>query len=220
MKDDDTDRGRIFRLAARHTPSAAAPILKSLEQRWWALSEGTALPRRRNVTAGMIGDALPHAFIAERVAAGHVRLRVAGRRLSDLVGTEARGMPLSCLIEPESRAVLSARLELVFARPALVDLPVFAPRSLGQPALSGRLLLLPLEGDDGEVDRALGALLIDGATGRRPRRLRIDPAAQWRCDSVTRMLSAELHAINAPAPQIQRRKDGRPALRLVVNNDA
>lgn len=221
MFDDDTTEGRIFRLSARDTPKGAS-LLKGLEQRWWGLSTKGALPLRRNVSAGMIGDALPHAFIAERVAPGHARLRVAGRKLSDLVGTEARGMPLSCLIDTGSRSLLSQRLEQVFSRPAIVDVPVFATRGIGFSALRGRLLMLPLEGDDGTVDRMLGALLLDGATNRRPRRLQIDEAAHWRCDPFERKSPKEsLKAINGDLPRLAPRPErGKVALRLVVDNDA
>lgn len=207
-------------LSASH-PVRGASVLQSLEQAWWALAGPRALPRRADITAQVIGQALPYAFIAERIAPGHARLRIAGRRISALVGCEARGMPLSCVMAADQRALFATRLETAFARPAIVDLPVASPRGIGRPALSGRLLLLPLAGhdpDDAPAPMALGALLVDGAYGAKPRRLRLDAEAAWRCDPVTRPPAPALHALQGGA-RLRRAHSTRPAgLRLVVDN--
>lgn len=202
--------GRVFELFTRpRHPQATQPAtgdkpLAQLEQNWWALAQRGTLPRRRDVSARVIGDALPYAFIAERIAPGHARLRVAGRRLSDLVGTEARGMPMSCLIDPSARGDFAKRLETVFATNSIVAFPLYAPRSIGRPELRAKLLILPLLSDHDRTDRALGALWFDGEIGHRPRRLQIEANANWRRDLF----------VATPPPA----SPTRPNLRLIVNN--
>lgn len=206
-----------------HHPVRGLPALDLLEQNWWALASAGSLPRRADVNAQTIGAALPYSFIASRIAPGHARLRVAGRRISGLVGVEARGMPLSCILTAEARPILADRMERAFSTPAIVDIPVYSPRSIARPALSGRLLLLPLSGADGgfgPVRTLLGALLIDGAYGARPRRLYIDPDARWRCDETTGPIARprlQAHSGGNPAA-VKRSAHPRPTLKLVVNN--
>jgi hypothetical protein len=96
---------------------------------------------------------------------------MAGSRLHDLMGMDLRGMPLTALIEPASRGAVADAVERVFADPAIADLTLDGERGFGRPTLSGRLLLLPLTGPSGAADRALGVLVLDGETGRAPRRL-------------------------------------------------
>jgi hypothetical protein len=48
-----------------------------------------------------------------------------------------------------------------------------AERGLGRPTLSGRMLLLPLMGDGGRCDLAMGCVALEGGIGRTPRRFHI-----------------------------------------------
>lgn len=203
--------------------SASAPVvgqsvLAELEQAWWAVVEADSVPRRSAISAMTLGNALPHGFILERVAPGHARLRVAGRNISAMIGTEARGMPMSCLLSAASRRVFSERLERVFADPAIIDMPIVAPRGIGRPRVTGRLLILPLCDESGEVNRAMGALILDGPVGSKPRRCDIMADDPWRCDTV-RPLRSQLRAISGDRVLARpaHKRDGG-ALRLVVDN--
>lgn len=197
-------------------PKTHGSVLAELEQSWWALARPAALPMRHEVSALTLGRALPYGFIAQRIAPGHARFRVAGRKISALMGCEARGMPMSCLFNGPARAVFAERLEQVFQTPAIVDMPVIAPRGLGRGKLSGRILILPLATTDGQVDRAMGAVMMDGPAGGSVRRCDI-PDLPWRCDPF-RPARSELTSIPGDKRLAVRRPDHRPTLRLVVNN--
>lgn len=151
--------------------------LTAVEAYWEALrglsrvSTGLAtLPRRSDIDPRGIENSLAHAFIAEQIAPGMARLRVAGSALTDILGAEARGLPLSVPIAPGERAAFQTLLEQVFVTPALVEVALVSPRRMFQPALHGRMLLLPLLGVDGRVNSALGAFEVEGAPGRGSRR--------------------------------------------------
>ena len=57
------------------------------------------MPRRAEIDPRGIENALEYAFILERIAPGMARIRLAGIHLSDLMGMEVRGMPLTSFID-------------------------------------------------------------------------------------------------------------------------
>lgn len=179
----------LFRKARSPRPAEAlsergTAILCGLEAYWRSLPCEGGIPKRRAIEARTLGDALPHAFIAERIAPGICRVRVAGRKISELVGTEARGLPLSALFSLSAREALQTHIEKALNGPAVVALPITAPKGLRRAALNGQLLLMPLRSEDGRVDRLLGALVVEGEYGSAPRRVDIAPSPAPRCDRV------------------------------------
>ena len=145
-------------------------VSNALRGYWEGLRKGRALPARAQVNPRGIEQALEYAFILERVAPGMGRFRLAGMHLSDLMGMEVRGMPLSAFFTPEGRKKICALTECVFADPAIVEVVLRAETGIGKPEMMARLLLLPLTSDFGDVSRALGCLVAEGAHGRTPRR--------------------------------------------------
>lgn len=144
--------------------------VRAVEAYWEALRAGSGVPRRSDVEPRGIESALENAFILERIAPGLARLRIAGMHLSDLMGMEVRGMPVSSFILPASRAGFGEALERVTAGPARVTLTLEAETGLGKPPLDGRMVLLPLQSDLGDVSRVLGCFETRGRIGRGPRR--------------------------------------------------
>ena len=140
---------------------------------WSSMRKGHAVPRRTDIDPRGIEALLENAFIAEKIAPGLARLRIAGTHLSDLMGMEVRGMPISAFIAPEQRELLSELLVEVFDRPAIVKINLESPSGVGRRALKGTLLMLPLRSDLGDTSRALGCFLTDGLVGRTPRRFDI-----------------------------------------------
>lgn len=211
-----------------HHPVLGRTILQELEQYWRDLRGARRIPVRSDVDPARIDSALPHAFILDRVAPGIARLRVAGQKLSSFVGMDARGMPLTSFFSADARDMVMQQTELVFSRPALVEVPLLSHRSLGRPKLHGKMLLLPLLGPDGTVSRALGAILTDGMIGRAPRRFDIDPAVSIRCEELPEPRRQLIAAVgfagndigNHDVARVTRAGPpvSRPALRLVVNN--
>lgn len=219
MRNDDTDP-RL--LSSRHLPRGRS-LLAELESYWRDLRGARALPARTDVNPAAIDAILPHAFVAERVAPQVARLRVAGSRLNDLLGMEARGMPLCTFFGPEGRAALGPLLARLFDAPAIVEIAVDGSRGLLRGRVSGRLILLPLTDGHGHVSRAIGALLCDGATGRGPVRLGLAEGGAIRIEPVglpvpLRALPPRLAAVGAGAAMHRGPDAARPALRLVVNN--
>ncbi len=140
---------------------------------WSNMRKGHTVPRRTDIDPRGIESVLENAFVAEKIAPGLARLRIAGTHLSDLMGMEVRGMPLSAFIAPEQRETLAELLVEVFDRPAIVKIHVEAPGGVGRRVLKGTLILLPLRSDLGDISRALGCFLTDGLIGRTPRRFNI-----------------------------------------------
>lgn len=164
--------GNGFFSGSSKAPDAVRfPALAQLRAYWHALCDAPGVPPLRSrIDPRGIADALDQTFLAERIAPGIARFRLAGMHLADLLGMDARGMVLSTLFEQGSRAELATTLETVFVRPAMVEIAMEAERGLGRPALEARMLLLPMRSDDGKVSLALGCLATNGSIGRSPRR--------------------------------------------------
>jgi len=201
---------------------------------WEGLRGADLIPRRRLIEPHGLRDALAHVFLIERIAPGLARFRLAGTHLTQVMGMELRGMPLSAILAPASRDGARVLIEAVFAGPSIVELALESDRGLARPALQGRMILLPVGGDDDFCDRALGCLVTEGDIGRGPRRFAI---TRQRTEPVRpRAPSPEAKPAPAfaeeprafvppapPAPQVAapapRPPRGKPQLRIVRNDD-
>ncbi len=151
-------------------PETGYAAIAQVEAYWEAVRGMRLLPKRADIDPRGIEHALENAFILERIAPGMARLRIAGSHLSDLMGMEVRGMPLTSMFTPAARASVSDLLEVVFQTPAIATLRLSSPAAAGRPALEGRLILLPLKSDLGDVSRVLGCFVAQGDVGLAPRR--------------------------------------------------
>ena len=156
-----------FAASARYQP------LREVEAYWDALRAGRLVPRRSDIDPRGIERALEFAFVLERIAPGLGRLRIAGSHLTELMGMEVRGMPLSALFAATARDGISEALEQVFADPARAELVLRGESGIGKPKLEARMVLLPLKSDLGDISRVLGCLVANGPIGRAPRRFEI-----------------------------------------------
>ena len=198
------------------TATPQNPILQSLETYWRALRHAQRIPSRNDIEPQQIDDALPHAFILQRVAPGVARMRVAGQQLHDLLKMDARGMPISTFFVPEARDEVAGLVESAFASPAIVAIQVVSPGSMLRQEVTGTMLLLPLRDAKGDTTRILGALITDGPRGNRPRRFEIAKGVPVRHEPQAPQL-ASVPAI--PRPETPKERNApRRALRLVVNN--
>ncbi|WP_420858872.1 PAS domain-containing protein [Marivivens marinus] len=202
-------------------------VLSNLERYWSDLRGARTVPVRTAVDPACIDAALPSAFILERTAQQVARFRVCGQRINQFIGAEGRGMPLSALFTATGRAQIGTLLERCFDDPAVVEIPVQFRTALTRRRLQGTMLLLPLEGPDGLIDRILGALLVDGAPGLGVRSFDVDPSRKLRCERIEPRRAAQSAPIFAngtdfPQAQLQMQegpeRSSRPALRLVVDN--
>jgi hypothetical protein len=156
-----SDFGR-FRRAPAAFPVFDGPA--QVRAYWEGLRRNGALPDRSQLDPRGLGGVLDRVFLAERIARGLVQVRIAGSALTDLAGTDLRGLPLSCLFAPEARPVLAEVLEGVANGRHLTTLDL-APD--GDRRATAQLALLPLaDGREGRL--VLGCL----ATLGRPDRAR------------------------------------------------
>lgn len=219
-------RGKIIDLMVRRRGQIQVTGLNTLRAYWEALRQDGDLPRRSQIDPRGIESALDIAFLAERVAPRVARFRLAGRQISDLMGMEVRGMPLSALIAPEARDSFGEALARAFAGPAVVEMSLRSGAGLTQPRLEARMLLLPLRADDGSVTRLLGGLAREGRLGFPPRRLDITGV------QITALEGAAAGTPDVPAadrPRIPGFAEppagfagpprGRPQLRVIRNDD-
>ena len=144
--------------------------LRQAEAYWQALRTGAELPRRTQIDPRGLENILEYTFILERIAPGIARFRLAGSHLTDLAGMDVRGMPLTCFFTPAGRNKVSAVLEHVFDTPAVAELTLGGEVKRHQPRPDARMILLPLQSDLGDINRALGVLIADKPTVQPPQR--------------------------------------------------
>lgn len=186
---------------------------------WEHLREDAALPRQADLRPHDLAPVLDHVFTGQRIAPTHARLRSAGQQLTTLMGMEVRGMPLMALFAPESRHDAGRALESCLDRPAVVELALVGEAGLFRTPLSGRMLLLPLLDEAGAIAQVLGALEIEGKSGRKPQRLQIKEVTVRALTSAGTPAQAERHTPaprKAPAPAPMPRAGS--GLRLVCDN--
>lgn len=193
----------------------AFPEVSRMYAYWQDLRGTRPVPLRSEVDPRAIETCLEYAFILERIAPGLARFRLAGTHLNDLIGMEVRGMPISAIFNPEAREGLSEVVEAVFADPAIAELEIAAERGIGKAHMDGRLLLMPLKSDFGDVSRILGCLVTRGPIGRTPRRFKITQAKMTPVSAVVGTASEEISpVIETPAAPQPRpgALDGRPSM--------
>ena len=212
---DGTDDGRVS--AARHVTAI---------ERYWSRVRGRRLvPTRADIDPRGMTGSLSHAFVLERISMGLARFRISGSHLTDLLGLEARGMPISTIFTPGSRETLSDAIACAFDDPSLIRLDLNAEVGFGRPPLTGKMTLLPLRSDLGEISRLLGGLEMNEQIGRAPRRLEIvgqsreglvglgEPQLSFRSDDQHSRIKAR-----TPKPMSGSTAQTQRHLRLVVDN--
>ncbi|GAA6207593.1 hypothetical protein NBRC116601_08860 [Cognatishimia sp. WU-CL00825] len=140
-------------------PSRASrfPALAEVETYWEGLRGRAEVPKRAQIDPRGIQTALPYAFILEKVTPRIARFRLAGSKICQAFGAEARGMPATCLITPDRRDFFENTLQDVFAMPARARLN-FTWGHASDHQIDAQMLILPLHDDIGRVTRALGCL--------------------------------------------------------------
>lgn len=160
--------------------TTVAGVIGEIRAYWEALRAGRAVPLRSEVDPRGIERALEFAFVLERVAPGVARFRLAGMHLTDLMGMEVRGMPVTSFFAPQARHKVADLIEAAFQGPEVVELLLTAESGIGKPGLTARMVILPLKSDLGDVSRALGCLYAEGEIGRTPRRFEVTEAKTAR----------------------------------------
>ncbi|GAA6178810.1 PAS domain-containing protein [Shimia sp.] len=193
--------------------------MQDVKKYWDGLSDGHPVPLRSDVDPRSIQKVLKHAFILERIAPGMARLRVSCNTLTDVMGMDMRGMPMSSMINDASRDSFAEAMERVFDAPAIGRLELVSSRSFGRTGLHAEMMLLPLRSDSGQVDRILGAITCEGGPLKAPHRFDVEGSFLRRIDmpgnekpllqnAVMRPQKVEL---TAPLANSQMRKQSEPS---------
>lgn len=154
--------------------------ISQVDAYWEGLRDGRLMPDRAEIDPRGLQDNLEFALMLEHIAPGVARIRVAGSHICDLLGMEVRGMPITSLFEPTSRAKLAETLDYVVGKPCVAEIDISSPQAIGRPALTGRLYLAPLRCQFSEHRRILGCLQTQGAAGRTPRRFAVEKTHRRR----------------------------------------
>jgi len=145
----------------RRRPASRSRIATEVLGYWEKLREGTTLPRRSDLDPSDLRAALPFTFLLERTGRGIARIRVCGQHISDLLGQNARGLPISVFCASGTKEKFLHHLDEVFDRPASLAMDLVA-REGGSPLKTAEMLILPLLSANGRVERALGCIASSG----------------------------------------------------------
>lgn len=145
--------------------------VSQVEGYWHGLydTEGT-IPERAAIDPRGIDQVLEYAMLMERIAPGIARIRLAGMHLTDILGMEVRGMPLTAFFVPALRADIGNAIENVCTRSRIVDIDLRSNSGSGRDELKGRMFMAPLLDERGKPNRILACLQTRGQIGRTPRR--------------------------------------------------
>lgn len=144
--------------------------IKEVEAYWYGLRDNDALPERGKIDPRGIQNALPNSFILECVAPRVARLRIAGSKVSDVLGLDVRGMPATCLIASRRRALFGDILEDVFEMPAIATINMTWDKARSS-TVKAQMILLPLQDHEGKTTRVLGCLQYDALPKSGPQTL-------------------------------------------------
>lgn len=131
------------------------PNTERLTEYWRAHRVGEAAPRRADIDPMDFHAILPQVLIVGRSAQGTFPFRLVGGFVADLHRADLRGRCLLELWRPSDRWQLKSALEFARGRPE----PVVVHADIltdGAPSVSMEVLLAPLAGPSGEVDRFIG----------------------------------------------------------------
>ena len=227
------EHGDVVSLKGYRQTMTYNPIAE-VEAYWEALRGTRLVPLRSEIDPRGIERALDSTFLLERIAPGLARFRLAGMRLNEIMGMEVRGMPMTSVLTPDARDEAREALNQLFEGPSIVTASLEAASGIGRPALRGRMVLLPLKSDLGDISRAIGCLSLDGKIGRVPRRFGItsltyravgpfkttqpaEPVAPALPTPDT--ATADTGMSEAPAPFRGKADDTRPKLRLIKTDE-
>jgi len=189
-------------------------ILSLLYDHWDSLRAGRLAPFRAEINPRAFSPALEHMFILETLGPDDIRIRLAGRRLCEMMGMEVRGKPAVSMMRADSRAQLARIMRQVTSTPSIAEITLRA-HDFSNAEFDASMILLPLRSDFGTIDRIIGAISLEAT--------RFGPPLGFS------ILSANIHAvkegiIDAPAlPGFAEAQGGfsmggAPDLRAVADN--
>lgn len=150
-----------YRLARRDDEMIHSEI-RALYSYWERLRAGRPCPERTEVDPRDVASDARHLFLLEDLGQGNIRFRLAGTGLLDAFGFDLRGMSARAIMEGRSRESFVALVTETLAEPGVGYARLTAPDGVSV----WEVVLLPLRGATGAIDRAIGCL--HPVSGRAP----------------------------------------------------
>ena len=171
MREEPGSRGATDGGAGRPTDRMKGmihPQTRALHRYFEELRGNRAVPMRAEVDPRDMPCRAGNLFILEDLGRGQLRFRLAGSALTEVFGTELRGLNVRMMMEGRGRESFAALIEECLAEPGIGYLRL---ARADRPEDLWEMLLLPLRSDGGGIDRVLGSLVPLGAeTPSRGRR--------------------------------------------------
>ncbi len=145
------------------------PNTERLTEYWRGKAGPHAAPARADIDPMEFVELLPQTIIVGRRDAGDLPFRLIGGLVADLHDRDLRGVNLLTLWAPANRAAIRLAVEQIRRRPE----PLVVTGEMaadGVAPLGLEMLLAPLVGPSGEIDRFLGLYQPLGLTARLLRR--------------------------------------------------
>lgn len=223
MMDTGSPSGKVIALK-RKDAEMAHPIITNVTRYWDSLRGDRLVPQREEIDPREIQTALSYSFILDRARPGSVRFRLSGMHLNDVLGMEARGMPVRAICEIAYRPRFMEQVERVFEDPAMLEIDLRADQGKMEP-VRARMALLPLSTHGGEINRALGLFVTDSRVIDPPMRFATRGFAATPLTAGISVLEsrrvlqpagmAEEGAIFQPQRNVPLRQANGPTLRVV-----
>lgn len=160
-----------------------------VETYWQALRDQNHIPHRRDLDPRGIRGSLSKAFVLECNEGDQPRFRIVGSDLCDLQKTDLRGLPVTTLIPLHKRPMMEEMIMDVVRLPAHAQLDFMSKTAEGE-TYDLRMVLMPMNDDQGRCTRILGCL--DFETQLLSKRRRLDLKMTG---SIIRPLGTERQAI-------------------------
>jgi hypothetical protein len=128
--------------------------IRALYGYWERLRAGRPCPERTEVDPRDIGGEKRHLFVLEDLGRGNLRFRLAGSGLLEAFGFDLRGMSARAIMDGRSRESFVALIAETLAEPGVGYARLLAPDGTAV----WEVVLLPLRGSLGAIDRLIGCL--------------------------------------------------------------
>lgn len=235
MHDVFSDVGRVTPIV-RKDRFMQDPIIVDVLSYWETLRNGRLAPMRSELDPRKITNSLQHTFVLEYNNSQDVRFRLAGMKLNEIMGMELRGMPARALISLGCRDELCRIIDDLIMDPKIVELHLTAETD-HKTRTTARMLMLPMQNENGEICRILGCMTAQGPLMQQPQRFDIADIKKTRIVGVQETPQADFGfqedaaAFEGPTefvkpelpsktnkPRTKRLVAGKPYLRLVKDS--
>ncbi|WP_177236271.1 PAS domain-containing protein [Albimonas pacifica] len=152
------------------------PNTQALFRYWNDLRAGRDAPSRSEVDPRRISGCLETMFILEALENGQLRFRLAGTRLCEWLGMEARGCVAETVMARGHESEMPDLARRVLRTPGIGVMRVRALDGAGTD-WPGEALLLPLRSEIGDLARVIGCVNLEAEGPRR----RVAPPLRLRC---------------------------------------